>query len=194
MIIFDQLRVSDNGKRLYIDIHVNKASHFENIYLESVTIMTADQVSETSPHLPTSDYIYKKEFKCEHKKAHLVLTATDFNENFKGSSFGCNLFFVYVSVKGTPGPCTPCRLDEKITLGVTFDENLLHQKVMQFTKSLADTCRIPREFIDFILQWNAFKSAIETEHYIPAIKFYNQLFGKGCAGDILVPKPCGCHG
>ena len=195
MITFDQLRVSDDGKRMYINLHVNNADYFQNIYLDSLVITTADKVSETSPHLPSEDYIYKKEFTDNEREADFVLQPVDMNEKFSKSSFSSDLFFVYVKVKGTPDPCTPCRLDEEITLGVTFDENLLYQKVMQYTKSLADDCTIPVEFIDFILLWNAFKASIETEHYIPAIKYYNMLFEKSnTIASYEMIKPCGCHG
>lgn len=105
------------------------------------------------------------------------------------------LFFVYIKCKGTPGSCTPCRLDEETTLGVVFDENVLHQKVMDYTKELVTDCSVPSAFIDFILLWNAFKSAIETEHYIPAIKFYNMMFdevGKSCQSRTI--KTCRCNG
>ena len=195
MILFDQLRISDDGKRLYINLHVNNAEYFQNIYLDSLIVTTADKVSETSPHLPSEDYIYKKEFTGNERKADLVLQPVDMNEKFSKSSFSSDLFFVYVKVKGTPDPCTPCRLDEEITLGVTFDESLLYQKVMQYTKSLADDCTIPVGFIDFILLWNAFKASIETEHYIPAIKYYNMLFEKSnTVASYEMIKPCGCHG
>ena len=41
MVIFDQLKISDNGKALYITAHVNEAEDaegravFENIYIET---------------------------------------------------------------------------------------------------------------------------------------------------------------
>ena len=195
MIIFDQLRISDDGKRMYINLHVNNADYFKDIYLDSLTIMTSDKVLETNPHEPTSDYIYKKVFEDNQRQADLVLTANDFNESYKGNTMGKNLFFVYVKVKGTPDPCTPCSLDEEVSLGVTFDENLLYQQVMQFTKSLADDCQIPVGFTDFILKWNAFKASVETEHYIPAINYYQQLFGvQGSINIKGTSKPCGCHG
>lgn len=195
MIIFEQLRISDDGKRLYINLHVNNADYFQNIYLDSLVITTADKVSETSPHLPSEDYIYKKEFTDNEREANLVLQPVDMNEKFAKSNFSSDLLFVFVKIKGTPDPCTPCGLDEEITLGVTFDENLLYRKVMQYTKSLADDCTIPVGFIDFILLWNAFKASIETEHYIPAIKYYNMLFEKSnTIASYEMIKPCGCHG
>jgi hypothetical protein len=138
VILFDQLRVSDDGKRMYISIHVNRASYFDDIYLDEIVITTADKVLETSPTIPSEDYIYKKVFDNGMKEADIVLLPTDFNEHFTKSNFSSDLFFVYVKVKGTPDPCTPCRLDEEVTLGVTFDESLLYQQVMQFTKSLSN--------------------------------------------------------
>lgn len=204
MIIFDQLRISDDGKRMYINAHVNKADYFKDIYIDSIVIQTADKVSETDPGLPTSDYVYIKKAEENAKELNLVLEASDLSRSWESDpnaiAFGRGdmsktLFFVYIKCKGTPGSCTPCRLDEETTLGVVFDENVLHQKVMDYTKELVADCSVPSAFIDFILLWNAFKSAIETEHYIPAIKFYNMLFdevGNSCQSRTI--KTCGCNG
>ena len=204
-VIFDQLRISDDGKRMYINLHVNKASYFDDIYLDELTIMTSDKVSETDPKTPTSDYIYKCTFEDGTKEANLVLTAADFIKTwetdpvamkFPESAMSRTLFFVYVKIKGTPDECTPCTLDEEITLGVTFDTALLYQYVMGYTRQLADDCTIPEGFIDMILQYNGFKAAVETEHYIPAINYYNMLFDTGHSQSSfdVFPKPCGCHG
>lgn len=204
MIIFDQLRISDDGKRMYINAHVNKADYFNDIYIDSIVIQTADKVSETDPGLPTSDYVYIKKAEENAKELNLVLEASDLSRSWesdpKAIAFGRGdmsktLFFVYIKCKGTPGSCTPCRLDEETTLGVVFDENVLHQRVMDYTKELVADCNVPSAFIDFILLWNAFKSAIETEHYIPAIKFFNMMFeevGKSCQSRTI--KTCGCNG
>lgn len=204
MIIFDQLRISDDGKRMYINAHVNKADYFKDIYIDSIVIQTADKVLETDPGLPTSDYVYIKKAEENAKELNLVLEASDLSKSWESDpnaiAFGRGdmsktLFFVYIKCKGTPGSCTPCRLDEETTLGVVFDENVLHQKVMDYTKELVTDCSVPSAFIDFILLWNAFKSAIETEHYIPAIKFYNMMFdevGKSCQSRTI--KTCRCNG
>ena len=194
-VIFDQLRISDDGKKMYINLHVNKAEYFDDIYLDSITIMTADKVSETNPNMPTSDYIYNKVFEGNQKEADLVLLPSDFNEHFAKSDFSSDLFFVFVKIKGTPSECTPCRLDEEITLGVTFDDNMLYQKVMQFTRDLADSCTISKGFIDMILLWNGFKAAVNTEHYLPAIDFWKKMFyGHHGINGLSSSKPCGCHG
>ena len=204
MIIFDQLRISDDGKRMYINAHVNKADYFNDIYIDSIVIQTADKVSETNPGLPTSDYVYIKKAEENAKELNLVLEASDLSRSwesdpkaiaFNRGDMSKTLFLVYIKSKGTPGSCTPCRLDEETTLGVVFDENVLHQKVMDYTKELVADCSVPSAFIDFVLLWNAFKSAIETEHYIPAIKFFNMMFEEvGKSSQNRTIKICGCNG
>ena len=197
MVIFDQLRISDDGKKMYINLHVNRASYFENIYLDKITIMTANQVSEAAPELVANDYIYQLTIDGEQKELDLVITPNECTELFNKDNFSSDLFFVYVKTKavGTPDPCIPCRLDECTTLGVTFDETLLYQKSMNYTKDLLQGCEVPVGFTDFILQWNAFKAAVETEHYVSAIKFWKLLFDESShTMTTYGTKPCGCHG
>lgn len=194
MIIFDRLQISDSGRMLYMDVHVNKAGFFNNIYIDKVIIQTKDQVSETDPLLPGSEHIYELTAEDNTKELHLALNAnTDFEAVYQ--TLSDKLLFVYVVCKGVPDPCTPCRLDEMTTLGVTFDEALLYQKVMQYTRELNETCKIAKNFLDLILLWNGFKAAIETEHYLVAIDFWKRMFSKkyGLMG-LNNSKPCGCHG
>lgn len=199
MVIFDQLRISDDASKMYINLHVNDADYFDDVYLSNLTIMTSDNISQTDPTSPKTDdngdytdYIYTLDFDSETKEASLVLTASDFNENYTDSTMGTNLFFVYVTCTGSPTECTPCSLDDATVVGVTFDTKLMYQKVMEHTKSLAKECTIPHEFIDFILLWNAFKAAIETDHFLPAVEFYNKLFD--IVGTVSSTSRCGCYG
>lgn len=191
MIIFDRLQIADSGKMLYMDVHVNKASYFDNIYIDKIIIQTSDQVSETDPLTPGSDYIYTLNVSGNVKELHLALNAAyDFEEVY--STLSDKLLFVYVICKGIVGDCTPCRLDEMTTLGVTFDTALLYQRVMQYTRELNKDCVISKAFIDLILLWQGFKAAVETEHYIVAIDFWKRLFKTG--EFTIISKGCGCHG
>lgn len=205
-VIFDQLRISDDGKELYIDAHVNQAHYFDNVYLRRITICTEDQVSELNPQSYGSDFVYQKEITptaYEHptldedsginlmKELHLVLTPFMLNEKFKAIDFSHNIFFVYVDCAGIPAPDTPCTLDELTTLGVTFDYGVIFNRGMQFTKELADTCNIPSRFIDFILNVEALKISIETGHYVPAIQYWKNLMKMNNKN--ISSRPCNCH-
>lgn len=65
---------------------------------------------------------------------------------------------------------------------------------MDYIKQLSDNCTVPREFIDFILLWNGFKASIETEHYVPALKYWQMLFNNPKFINGITTKGCGCHG
>lgn len=227
MVQFDQLRISDDGKELFIDVHVNTSSYFKNVYLNGIVIIDANSkekdckskdytgISETDPYVPNNNYVYKSEISGNEKELHLRLTKADFDAafvnmnsgggldsskpyakvSFNKPNFSDSLFFVYIICKGVDSECTPCVLDSsKPTVGVTFDEKLLYQRAMDYIKQLSDNCTVPREFIDFILLWNGFKASIETEHYVPALKYWQMLFDNPKFINGIATKGCGCHG
>lgn len=201
-VIFEQLRVSGDSRKMYIDAHVGTASYFENRYITTVIIKTAEQITKSglSPETSDGDNVYSQSFDEGTKEIHLVLEPNkDFNVNFTKQDFSSDLFFIYVICDDTlPDPCTPCEYQNLTTIGVFFDEKVIYQRVMQFTKELADTCSIPSDFMDLILLWNAYKAAVETGHYLPAIKYWEMLFGgsgdREIASTYRTFKNCGCHG
>lgn len=126
------------------------------------------------------------------KEIHLILSACDLNEKYADKDFSRHMFFVFFATKGTPDPCTPCRLDERVTLAVTFDYGLIYNNAMGYTRELGRRCEVPDNFINFILLLSALKMAIETEHYIPAINYYRLLMNN--PNGMPMATPCGCHG
>lgn len=201
MIVIDQFRISDDGMTLYLDAHVNKASYFDNVYIGGVTIVTDGQMKEFCLNAVDEAYIYKETYdtkgnagKDRRKEIHLVLCPQVFNERFDGKNLSDNLFFVFIEATGMPSADTPCRLDEQYTIGVTFDYAMLLQKALGYLKELGDSCNIPMGLIDYILKFHALRSAIETEHWLPAIDYYYMLKDSGTStADTGSTKPCGCH-
>ncbi len=204
MIRFDELSISDDGKYLYITVLMKTLDYLEDVYLDSITIMTSDKVSENTPDIPTKDYIYKETIDGEEKNYNWVLTAADFIKvwetdakamAFKQADMSNTMFFVYIKCKGTPASNTPCGMDKEYTVGVTFDARALYQRVMDYTHDLQKCCEIPTKFIDFILLWNALKASIATSHFLSAVKYYKLLTedtdNGGCMG---TTKTCNCNG
>lgn len=199
MIIIDQFRISEDGMTLYLDAHVNKAEYFDNVYIGSVTIVTDKQLKESCSTAVNEDYIYKQRFDDKNsvgtattKEIHLVLCSNLFNEKFCGKNLSDNMFFVYIEATGSPAANTPCRLDEQYTIGVTFDYAILYQKALAYAKELGDSCNIPMGFIDTILKFHALRSAIETDHWLPAIDYFYMLKNSNNSTSATVTKPCGC--
>lgn len=199
MVIIDQYRITDDGNHLLLQAHVSKAVGadntplFENVHIKRVVIKTAGMVSEVAPEMWGNDYIYEKVFSEPQDEICILLTPTALQEKFPKNTFTQDLFFAFIETEGEPNPCVPCGCDETVTEAVTFDETLLYQKVMGFTKELLKCCNTSTKgFVDFILLWNAFKAAVETEHWNAAIKFYKMLFSE--ISSINYTKACGCHG
>ena len=210
-VIFDQLRISDDGKQLFINAHVNRATPFNNINIKKVMVTEASKVSETMSMdtlIENGAYLKVEEFNPSVKEVNLVYTINDLMRhdeedvkkiNFCQGEMSSTLFFVYIQTEGNvPAECEclPCSLQRNEYVGVTFDEGAFYQKVMNYTRELAQDCEtMPKGFVDFILQWNAFKTSVETEHFLPAIKFYNLMFGNASSPGVYTStKGCGCHG
>lgn len=218
-IIFNQLRVSDRSDKLFINAHINESSYFDNLSIKKITICTEDQVSETSPTSYTSKFIYQETLQSSttlNRELNMVLSIASFDEAFNNtnsqgeaidsskpiatqaytdSDLSKHMFFVYVETENSIDECTPCELNSSINLGVTFDYNTIYNKAINFTRELADTCKVPDNFIDFILNMEALKLSIETEHYVPAIKYYNTILNNVDNNSIsTVSKSCGCYG
>lgn len=216
MVILNQLNISKDAKTLYINFEVPEGAYFDNVYLDSISIITADKVSQESPNTPSTQFIYKKTYDTqEDKDSALVIDVPALNAAFlntqdgepidstkpyatvafDNTDFSKKLFFVYI--KTTPVPLnTPCELSDDYTVGVVFDTTVYYQKVMDYSKELIKCCSIPTAFTDFVLRWEAYKAAVETKHYLKAIEFYNLLFKEATSGTLSngTTKSCGCHG
>ena len=147
---------------------------------EYVGLDTTDNNNHDYNYLHFLWNVYTIKEEENHREVNLVLSANDFNNGkFTASDLSHNMFFVYVECEytGTPNPCTPCRLDELTTLGVTFDYGVVFNQAMNYTRELKDSCSVSNNFTDFILNFDALKLAIETEHYVPAIQYWKNMTG-----------------
>ena len=60
MVVIDQLRITDDGENLVLDAHVNKASYFDNVYIDKIAIDTQDTVLQTFSG-PSENAIYSRD-------------------------------------------------------------------------------------------------------------------------------------
>lgn len=223
MVVFDQLRISNDSRKMVIDVHVNQLSYYDNMYISSITLCTEKVVSELNSAVVPSDYLYRIEYDDHPRSVSLTLTKAVMDNafihtnngsalsghetatvSFSTSDFRSHLFFVYVELGGIPAANTPCDMDKSIYVGVTFDYGTLYGQAMNFTRELAADCTVPRGFIDFILNLEGLKMAIDTDHYVPAVQFWKRLYtgirmisATGNVGEVrplTTPKSCGCHG
>jgi hypothetical protein len=188
-VIFDQVRISDNGQQFFINAHVNKASIYNNVYISRLTICTEDQVSEFNPLYYREHSVYQRDFVEPIKELDIVLDKEDVFEN---KDFSHNMFFVYIDCIEDP-VSEESVLDAYPAPCITFDYGVIFNKAMNFTKEVAKNCCLHTNFIDFILNYEAMKIAIETDHYIPAIKYWSNMF-KDKRTKNCINNSCSCYG
>ena len=131
MIVYDQLRVSDDGRQLYIDAHVSLASCFDGVNIQSLYICLGSQIYETLTIDPESNgYIYKKEYSENIREIHECINITDENLIYNKTSFSKDLFFVYVGCSTVPDGCECLASVGKYVLG-----------------SIRGSCSLPRTWL-----------------------------------------------
>lgn len=183
MIKFTELQVQ-NG-RLVVVAEVSEEQYYTNVYIDEVIIDTQDTFNTTGP---SANPIYSAIISGNQKKVTLSLSSTDLNNVGVDNT----MFFVYIKVKGTPSPNTPCGGDNEYTLGVTFSLCPIYNATMGYIKEINNTCDIPKNFIDMILRFKAIQYSVESGHFLDAIKYYNQFFRNVNVRGAV--KKCGCHG
>lgn len=184
MIQFNELRINSKESSLIIDISVKDKTYYQNVYINKVSIDTQDTFIDSGP---SNHPIYTKTIDDNSKTLKLELGIKDFLPSTKD-----NMFFIWVETKGIPSSDTPCGEDNTLTLGVTFDFYPIYQYIINFTKEIEDTCSVPKEFINSILQFKAIQYAIRTGHYTLAIKYWNRIFKKL---NMAIPiNECNCYG
>ena len=189
MLVIEQLRISPDCQKLFIDAHINKASYFENLKFDSINIDTQDTVLQSFDG-PSENMVFTYSTitnTSRPKEVHLVV-----DKNMIDADLSKDMLYVYFHVSGTPSSNTPCGLDSPYTLGVTFNEGIIYNRMMGYTKEIMNTCEVPKGFTNMILQLEAIKASIETENYASANKFYNRLINAKSSNTSSIN--CGCYG
>lgn len=201
MVIFNECRIDDEGKRLIIEASVENLSYYKNVYIDSIVI---DTDKTYSPNGPSDNPVFSKAFKKDDleieeydngttqktgvKKVRLCLNSKD----LKVDSLDNNIFFVYILTTGIPLPDTPCGMDNCSTMGIALNLRPIYNMAMKYIKELDSTCTIPKGFIDMILRLKAFDLSLRTGNYSIAFKQWDKLFKNKIS--VSPNTGCGCNG
>ena len=172
MITIQELRITNTGERLVIGASVRKEPYYDDVYIDQVVIDTEETYSEIGP---SSKPVFTKQFQGTYKSINLQLDKLELN----GNELTSHLFFVYVVVKGTPAPDTPCGMDNINTLGVIMYMGNYYKNLMKYIDEMnANNCTIPQGLIDQILRWEALNTSIDSGHHLKGIEYFKKWFSK----------------
>lgn len=145
MINFNEARVTSDGQSLIIDVSIDSASYFDNVYIESIYIDSQDTFIDGGP---SNSFIYK--WVDEDPlivngnvvpKRHLRLELK--TEDIGALSLSHNLFYIYVLTGGDFTEDTPCELEQRMFTRVVLDYGPIYRDSIKYVKELTEDCKIP---------------------------------------------------
>lgn len=219
MIVINECRIDDEGKRLIIEASIDTLTYYKDVYINAIIIDTDETYSESGP---SSNPIYSKEFDpieetvevYDDSSEDVVSTnacggilsiesgKTEVNilrkhirmvltaSDLSLSSLKDNIFFVYIEAAGTPDVSTPCTMDNQYTIGIAIDYRSIYNSGLKYLKELSKECSLPKGFIDYILRFKALQLALRTGHYLEAINYWKKFFNAKVTESINTG--CGC--
>lgn len=177
MLQFNSLKITQDKKHLIIDVQVQPLDYYENVVIDSIVIDTQNTFTELGPSSKPLMTI-----NCGGVKRYVDYIDID--------TIADNLFFVYAITSGEPADNTPCGMTDPYVLGVTYDKQPFYIQGMNLFGEL-NGCEPARNFIDYILQQQAFNISLETGNYNTAINYWNSFFDKK---ETTITSKCGCYG
>lgn len=200
MVVFNELRVTEDGQYLIIDARVRKETIYNDVVIQKIVIGTQRNYSEDnlrSKNLKgiTITVDNKKELYERFDAGFLNLKATREEDEVDLKN---DLIFVYIvtnnNVDVSQCPVLPCNMTDPVTVGVTMNMANIYNQFMRYIDELNNATSCTKNtagFTDFILRYNAFLLAIDSKHYTKGIEYFNKWFGKD---KNLRVSNCGCNG
>lgn len=191
MLYFNELRITNDGKKLIIDLSVDQGMEFDQILLDThapdivdgctrgtsqaflVASSNPEEVTEKVKLIPEGTTALRLELK-EEDLSELV-------------NFDRDMFHVFVLLKGDYEK-DPCGCDIACKTVVNFYP--IYQRSIYYLKELNECCTVPRYFPDLLLRIKAVEMAIKTGNYLQAHLFWDEIFE---LHKIVTPKTCGCR-
>lgn len=206
MVVFDELRITEDGKYLYIGAHLRKELQEEEARIEEVWVCDSSNYEEgLIPSKAEMVYQYNKISGGSLKSIDLKISPNGkYNEqgylintwDNLPSTFSGKLLFVYVVVASVDELTSNCGCASNPSVGVALDMGLIYNQFMRYINELnrPNLCNttIPQGFTDFILRFNALLLAMDSKHYKKGIEFFDKWFSKD--SKLVSSSNCGCHG
>lgn len=200
MIQFNTLKITPDGKNLLINASVKNLEYYTNVLISSIVIDNQDTYSASGP---SSSPIYKNSFAGKDpatgkevnglKTINITISAKEFLDN--NGNLNDDILYVYLIAsdksEDAPSPDTPCGMDNATTMGIAINLRPIYNKGMAYLKQIERSCEIPKEFINYILEYKALDLAIKTKNYIQANKYWNKFFKEINVTSINTTS-CGC--
>lgn len=202
MIVFNELRLSDDRSNLLIDCFIEGLAIYKDMWIKSIYVEYYKNALASGAPSEKAIQVFDNENEdtsITAVRVCLPASSSKVLENFEISSFNDGLFYVIVDCDGTPAAVTstyPCGYDETRDTGVVLDWQHIYEYGMQYIAQVANSCTNPCNDMsgldNFIITWNTLKLAISTCDYTLIEKVYSKFLRYAGVGSGIVSTGCGC--
>ena len=203
MVIFNDLRISEDKDCLIVDCEIEDVDGYDGMYIESVSLEWYGNVLDTGYPSEKSYQMYSDDGTKANTHVRLSVTIDDINiDGFGADTFDNGLFFVYVHCDGTPtNPDTldgyGCGADKTWDTGIVLDWKMIYEWGMGYAaklaKSCGNKCDEPTGFKQFIMFWYALQLAISTCDYSRVRDLWNRILRMyKTSNSASLSSGCGC--
>lgn len=208
MVVFNELRLSDDKKKLIVDCFIENLNIYTNMYIKEIAVDYYKNVETGGDPSENAITIYSNTGDDTSVKAASVCLNMDNQsqknevaEKFGISNLKGGVYYVFVMCDGTPEPAVatlPCGYDEDTEVGIVPDWELLYEIGLKYIINMAgsciDKCVDNSPFMHFILMWNSLKMALSACEYNVVEKVWDMILRTyRRVGSTLVENSCGCN-
>lgn len=199
MVQFDDLRISSDKQKVFVECRVKDYDAYANMYIKSIKIEYYKK--RGVPGVPGDGAITmysntSADPTVKQVRASLTIAALDKN-TFGTDKFEGGLFYVTVECDGTLGASVaqlPCGEDSTVDVGLIADWEVLYARGMKAFTAMVNSCNpcvVPTNLEHLIILWNGFKLAADACDY-PLV---DKLWSRIVYGDIVTSggSGCGCN-
>jgi hypothetical protein len=191
MIKFNELRISLDNSKLYIEAEVLSDNYYKNVGITSIQIDTQDTFAANT-NMPSSNVKYYKEISNENGKPVKFINICLNDYDLPDISLKDDILYIWVTTDENIIGEPPCGMDIPRKLGVCINWQYIYNLGIPYIKETSKCCDIADGFVDYILRYKAVLLAIKTGHYTMANKYWNKFF-KNKTNNYNI-KNCGCNG
>lgn len=206
MVIFNDLRLSEDKDCLIVDCEIEDVDGYEGIYIDQINVYYYKFVGDRVEQSENGYVLYEKGQ--DEGKTHIrrSMSSSDIPGTWGINNFNLGMFIVEVKCSFDSLPNIDvlegygCGADNMTDYGIILDWKAVYEKGISYAMKLAGNCKKPCEddssFKQFILLWYALQLAISVCEYRQAGKLWNKfirMFPVDGYGFSSLSSGCGCR-
>ncbi len=204
MVIFNELRITEDAKCMVIDFEIEKVDVYKPMYIQSVYLEYYKNANAVSMPSGKAYCLYENKGEDRNVRAMRLNFPVDGlrNTDLGVTTFVNGLFYVIVNCGGEPASIVgymPCTYDDTRRIGAILDWKAFYDRGMAYISSLFGPCSSCPDYTDFehfAVLWEALKMAISTCDWNLVSELWDKflLTPEAKAGETVVTRSgCGCR-